>query len=278
MKPRFSVVIATRDRVVWLEEALETVFSQTCAPTQILVANDGSTDGTETLLARFADRVIALNLPQSRGQAMARNHAVAKARGDWLVFLDDDDRWFPWTLASLATAIARTNPNVVIGRSERFREAPQAVETPVHASVWPDLLAAWRHVRMPLGTPVAAMRRDVFQHVGGFADVRCNGEDIDLLLRLGTQPRCAVIHAPATVGWRVHATNHSADPLATVAGARWLRRREAEGAYPGGKLRNRERRLMLRHSRFVLTRELARAGHPRAALAAAFAGWPVPGL
>ncbi|MFH1104757.1 MAG: glycosyltransferase family 2 protein [Actinomycetota bacterium] len=98
--PLVSVVIPTYNRGVRLLRAVGSALGQTHAAIEVVVVDDGSTDGTGALLAeRFGgdDRVRCLIRPNG-GPAAARNTGLAAARGDFVAFLDSDDEWLPWKL------------------------------------------------------------------------------------------------------------------------------------------------------------------------------------
>ncbi|MGQ0766894.1 MAG: glycosyltransferase [Gemmatimonadota bacterium] len=92
-----SVIIPTRNRRPALERALASVEAQTVRDREIIVIDDGSTDGTSEMLAAYAD-VKVLTMPDvadARGASAARNAGLAVASGEFLAFLDDDDVWSP---------------------------------------------------------------------------------------------------------------------------------------------------------------------------------------
>ena len=102
-----SVVIPTHDREARLKTAVESVLAQTQAPREIVVVDDGSTDGTREMLAREFPQVRYL-YQENRGVAAARNLGIRESRGTWLAFLDSDDLWLPGKLERQWEAIARS--------------------------------------------------------------------------------------------------------------------------------------------------------------------------
>ncbi len=106
MKTAVSVVIPSYQRAAVVSRAVESALFQTHAPSEILVVDDGSTDGTaEMLAARFAaeTRVRVIRLSENRGAQAARIEGIRQAKFEWVAFLDSDD---VWTLDSLERRLA----------------------------------------------------------------------------------------------------------------------------------------------------------------------------
>jgi len=102
---RISVVIPTFNRVDQLEIALQSVLEQTFTPSEIIVVDDGSSDGSKTMLrSRFGDR-IRYHYQENRGVSHARNVGVELSSGNWIAFLDSDDQWLPEKLELQIAAI-----------------------------------------------------------------------------------------------------------------------------------------------------------------------------
>jgi glycosyltransferase involved in cell wall biosynthesis len=93
MNPKVSVVIPTYDRAAKVRNAIESVLSQTYFDLEVIVVDDGSSDGTGQILGEiFGDR-IRYYAQTNRGVSVARNKGVEEARGEWIAFLDSDDLW-----------------------------------------------------------------------------------------------------------------------------------------------------------------------------------------
>ena len=90
-RPLVSVIVPAYNRERYLGEALDSIFAQDYRPLEVIVADDGSTDGTARV-ARAYSEVRLLSLPH-RGVAAARNAAIAASTGSLLAFLDSDDLW-----------------------------------------------------------------------------------------------------------------------------------------------------------------------------------------
>lgn len=101
MPPKLSVIIPTYNRAVFLRKALESVAAQTFSDYEIIVVDDGSTDRTEDVVARFLKDFPGLGerfryfFQQNQGKPIAVNRGLSEARGEWIAFLDSDDLWIP---------------------------------------------------------------------------------------------------------------------------------------------------------------------------------------
>ncbi|MFT4116966.1 glycosyltransferase family 2 protein [Bradyrhizobium sp.] len=115
-----SVVIAAYNAEAYLAEAIESVLGQTVPPAEVVVIDDGSTDGTRAILDHFGQRIVALNQANS-GQAVAVNKGLATARGDLIGFCDADDLWTPRKL-EMQLALLESNGGLeaAFGKVEQF--------------------------------------------------------------------------------------------------------------------------------------------------------------
>ena len=103
-----GVVVPTYNRAGFLPETLDAILGQTRPPDAIVVVDDGSTDETPSVLARYAPRVKALRITNS-GELVARNTGVAALATDLVAFCDSDDLWRPGFLAAME-ALWRAEP------------------------------------------------------------------------------------------------------------------------------------------------------------------------
>ena len=115
-----SVVIPVYNATPYLAEAITSVLGQTCPPDEIIVVDDGSTDGSADIAHSFGTAVRCM-AQDNHGQAAARNLGVTHSTGDVLAFLDADDLWLPDKLERQLTALA-ANPQLeaVLGGAENF--------------------------------------------------------------------------------------------------------------------------------------------------------------
>ena len=109
---KVTVIIPTHNYGRFIEEAIESVFSQTVADLQILVVDDGSTDDTPDVLARIRDPRLEIVRTSNQGVSAARNEGLSRAKGDFIAFLDADDRWMPRKLEHQLQVMS-TEPDMV---------------------------------------------------------------------------------------------------------------------------------------------------------------------
>ena len=188
---------------VILCRAVGSVFAQSFEDLEVVVVDDGSTDGGGESVAAIEDRRLRLIRQANAGVAAARNAGIGAALGRWVAFLDADDTWHPDLLARQLAALLHA-PDVVwaagafvtTGRG-RMRQAPQ---TPDAWFAEPDVLkdallilgAGWA-----LWTGTVMVRRDVLAQLGGFDPMLKVGEGHYLWARLAVQhPRLVYVRTP----------------------------------------------------------------------------------
>ncbi len=104
-----AVLIPTKNRRALLERALKSVFDQTTPPSEIVVVNDGSSDGTKEFLENLKlthSNLKVLNRGESGGVNTARNQGIKEAVSEWVAFLDDDDEFVPEAVATMKEKVA----------------------------------------------------------------------------------------------------------------------------------------------------------------------------
>lgn len=105
---RVSVIIPTYNYGRFLAESIDSVLAQTLPAHEVIVVDDGSTDDTPAVAARFGGRIV-YHRQANRGVSAARNLGIDRATGDWLAFLDADDMWEPVKLERVAS-VCRSQP------------------------------------------------------------------------------------------------------------------------------------------------------------------------
>lgn len=216
MNPLHPVELATRGELVsviipcygqahFLPDALNSVLAQTHGEFEAIIVNDGSLDGTDAVAAAYAERDARIRVfrQENQGLSGARNAGLARARGDFVVFLDADDVLFPNALASGLAAL-REHPKAVFasGRFQfmgHFRE-PLANPRQIGRIV-EDPYTALLRVNQIAVPAMVMYRRSIFDDAGTFDASVSPAEDYDLYLRITRRyPICT--HDTLVAGYR----------------------------------------------------------------------------
>jgi hypothetical protein len=208
-----------RDGATYLREAIESVRSQTLADHELIIVDDGSTDGTPQILAEYSridDRVRVIR-QTGRGLSHALNRGCSQAAGRYLARLDADDVAFPERLERQTDFLDHHPDVVVVGgggvminsRGEQFGLADYPDEPEKVA----DYLATGR---VPLIHSAATMRTEAFRELSGYRPVIEPAEDYDLWLRMVSQGRITNLREPV-VRYRLHSDQVSTRDVARTA-------------------------------------------------------------
>jgi glycosyltransferase involved in cell wall biosynthesis len=179
-----------------VRDAVASVCTQRGVEPEIVVVDDGSTDGTaEALTTEFGDAVRVIRADH-RGVAAARNLGVRSSRGALLAFLDSDDRWLPGKLAA-QVALFEAAPRVQICQTEEIwiRNGVRVNACKHHRKPSGDIFEP--SLRRCLVSPSAVMlRRELFERAGGFDESLPVCEDYDLWLRIARDTPVPLIDRP----------------------------------------------------------------------------------
>jgi glycosyltransferase involved in cell wall biosynthesis len=196
-EPGISVLIPVFNGARFLAAALESVAGQTHAALETIVVDDGSTDDSAAVAARFAfARVVRQD---NRGPGAARNRAFAEARGEHIAFLDSDDLWRPAKLEhQLAELAARPEQGWLVCHHELLLDEGQP--WPRWAPPQTPEMIAW----MPSAILTS---RECFVRSGGFDETLRYGEDLDWFSRARGAGFSGGVVAESLFQRRVHRTN-----------------------------------------------------------------------
>ena len=178
-----SVVIPTYNRREFLRSALLSVYAQSLQPTEVIVVDDGSNDGTDLMIAKEFP-TLRYYRQENAGVSSARNVGIAQANGDWLAFLDADDEWLPDKLSQQSKALA-DNPESKICHTEEMwirngiRVNPAKKYTKTAGWIFDDCLQL-----CAISPSTVIIHHSVFEAVGVFDSDFPVCEDYDLWLRI----------------------------------------------------------------------------------------------
>jgi GT2 family glycosyltransferase len=237
-EPLVSLVIPTYNRAHCLTKAIDSVLAQTHRELEILVVDDGSTDGTADRLARayaHEPRLRVLSQP-NRGVSAARNHGLRAARGDFVALLDSDDAWLPWKLEAQLACLAAvpeagmtwTDMDAVgpsgeilsrrflrrmdgayrwLDRDELFEAsrplseiAPALAESLGHPTLYIGDIFSEMVLGNLVHTSTVLLRRERLERIGGFDETLLRtGEDYDFHLRTCREGPVAYLDVPSVL-------------------------------------------------------------------------------
>lgn len=205
-----SVIIPTYNYGRFVEGAVRSALEQTLPPGEVIVVDDGSTDQTPEVLARFGDRIRVVR-QANKGVAVARNTGIAHAAGDLLAFLDADDLWLPRKLERQVQrfreepelGLVHTGVLLVDGAGTPLRRLLDGME----GSVATELLLFRRNVILGGGSAMMVSRK-AHDVIGGFDECLPPTEDWDYWYRLSRRFRVGFV-PEVLVRYRCHSGNNS---------------------------------------------------------------------
>ncbi len=194
-----SYIVPVYNGEAYLAEALDSILAQTLPALEVLVVDDGSSDGTPAVARRYGDRITYLRQPHA-GQSVARNHGVRVARGNLLAFLDADDLAHP---AKLARQVARFEARPELDLCQALTQ-----------DFWsPEMPAEQRRTARGLPRPHPGnidtwlVRRTVFERIGGLDPEMKFGETVEWYWR-ARESGASMELLPEVVAYRrVHGNN-----------------------------------------------------------------------
>lgn len=186
MSPSISVIIPTFNRAAMLAEAIHSVLAQSERDFELIIVDDGSTDGTRALCAKLG-AALQYFYQEHRGVSAARNLGIKYAQGNFIAFLDSDDLWqkhklrvqMDWMLKHAHIPLCYTN-EIWIRRGRRVNQ--KNIHRKAGGWIYPLCLP-----RCIISPSSALIRRELFEHVGVFDETLPICEDYDLWLRIAAR-------------------------------------------------------------------------------------------
>ena len=216
--PSFSVVIAAYQSAGFIAVAVGSALEQVPPPHEVIVADDASTDDLAGALAGFGDAIRVVRIDHG-GEAAAKNAGCAAASGDFIAFLDADDRFLPGRLAALS-ALATDRPELDVLTTDAYLVHDGTVVGrcygPGHRFATGDQRTAILQRNFVLG--LSAVRRARFLEVGGFDPAVEYTTDWELWMRLILSGSKAGFIEEPLAEYRLHADSMSARRAAMSRG------------------------------------------------------------
>jgi len=240
-----SVVISAHNASPWIAETLESIFAQTFRDFELIVVDDGSTDDTRQVVARYGPSVRLITIGRS-GKSTGKNTGIRAAKGDYIAFVDADDLWTPEKL-ELQVELLRRQPDLAWAYADGYLFDDSTGKTVgrfgqiarLHSG---NILRSLLLVDF-IASPTPIVRRDILERVGCFDEtlLRHQPEDWDLWLRIAADYPVGLVNQPL-VRYRLHAASLTAreEPRSALEGQVFVVER-AVARHPEclGNLRNR---------------------------------------
>ena len=221
MRPTVSVIIPTFNVERYVRQTIDGVLAQSLQDFELLVVDDGSTDGTRQIVASYGPAVRLIE-QGNQGVCAARNRGIRESSGRYICFSDHDDYWFPDKLArqvAVMEAGRAEGLGAVYSEFIRWEPSPDgtfAAPSTFDLSAWKDdvdeEMSGWIYHKLLLDcwvlTSTAMLDARVFEACGGFDEGLPYSEDWDLWLRISRQFKFAKLRRPTTL-YRQHPTQGS---------------------------------------------------------------------
>jgi len=204
-----SVVIPTFNYGRYIAEAIGSALGQTLRPAEVIVVDDGSTDETAAVVARFGEKVRYIR-QENAGVSAARNRGVAESTGELISFLDADDIWEPEKLEKQLAIFAADKRIGLVHCGMREFESNTGETLRVHLDGMEgdvaDELLLWENPAVNAPGSSVLVSREAFDAAGGFDPRQKCGEDWDFCYRVARRYRVGFVPEPL-VNYRSHSTS-----------------------------------------------------------------------
>jgi glycosyltransferase involved in cell wall biosynthesis len=195
--PRISVILPAFNRAELIDDAIDSVLAQDFGDFELVVVDDGSTDGTADAVRAHSDpRVRLVTLTRNQGSNAARNEGIRNAQAPLLAFLDSDDRYLPNKLSTVVRAFeSRPELDVLVDSfikltSPKAKRPQLELRNPVTGSAEEFACKLFRH-ELWKATSAISVKRDAAIRAGLFAEDIKQRQDLDFLIRLTECASCA---------------------------------------------------------------------------------------
>ena len=207
MSALVSVIIPTYNRADYIGEAIESVLAQTYSPLEIIVIDDGSTDNTSEIVARYAPRVRYIR-QENAERGAARNHGLRLANGEFIAFIDSDDVWLPHKIEKDIEVFSK-NPKAGLVYSDiQIIESSGKLRRILKSAGYSGTVTEQILKRNFVSVGAHLIKTHIIRDADGFREERklsCS-EDYETWVRLSTKTEFAYADA-ANVQIRVHPNN-----------------------------------------------------------------------
>ncbi len=200
--PKVSVIIPAYNAMNYLSETLDSVLKQTFTDFEVLIINDGSSDGIVEWFSGFREKRVQLISQANQRIAAARNTGISHAKGEYIAFLDADDLWESTKLEKQVRFLEEHSSVGIVHTWTRLidpksQPTGRILKSPAEGNAWQHLIQKNTIVTS------SAMIRSVCFHAGGLSQDLHYCEDTDLWIRLAASYTFGIVKEPLT-SYRLH--------------------------------------------------------------------------
>lgn len=207
--PLVSVILPTFNRELLVKDAIASVLNQTYQNLELLVVDDGSTDGTESMISKIQDPRLVYIRQKNSGRSAARNLAISRARGELIAFIDSDDMFYPNKI-ELQVSHFLKNPecNMIYTSAKCVDQNGKTLKSEFKAKDSGNIYSKISFLKpVTVALPTVMLRKDVFNQIGTFDTKMDRFEDIDLWRRVAKKNSVSGLDI-CTCDIRTHEGNH----------------------------------------------------------------------
>ena len=213
---KVSVIIPAYNAMTYLPKTIESVLKQTFTDFEVIIVNDGSSDGIEEWVDTITDNRVKLISQKNQGAAAARNTGIADAKGAYIAFLDSDDLWEPTKLKKQVYCLDNNRDVGLVYAwisliDENGNNRGKIFANNSEGYVWEKLIEE----NIVMSGSAAMVRRDCFEKLGVFDQNLRFAEDWEMWIRIASNYSFAVIKE-ILVYYRDHPNNKSRNYIKTI--------------------------------------------------------------
>ena len=200
---KISVIIPTYNRIFFLKRSIDSVLEQILKPYEVIIVDDGSSDGTSTMIKKNYPK-INLICQENKGVSAARNIGIRASSGDWVCFLDSDDEWKKNKLSEQMLAIKKnTNYSFCHSNEEWIKNGKKINQKKKHKKYGGDIFKEC--LDMCRISPSSVMiNKSVFDDIGFFNEDLVVCEDYELWLRICAHYKVLFVDEPLIIKYGGH--------------------------------------------------------------------------
>lgn len=200
---KISVIIPTYNRIFFLKRSIDSVLEQSLKPYEVIIVDDGSSDGTSTMIKKNYPK-INLICQENKGVSAARNIGIRASSGDWVCFLDSDDEWKKNKLSEQMLAIKKnTNYSFCHSNEEWIKNGKKINQKKKHkkygGNIFKECLDMCR-----ISPSSVMINKSVFDDIGFFNEDLVVCEDYELWLRICAHYKVLFVDEPLIIKYGGH--------------------------------------------------------------------------